>query len=166
MLTLIGNESLHLCATANVLQTGVLMCIALLLLLLCPLHFGINACNEWITYIGVVNVITTVLLFFDSSRLNLIFQLWGGHNRIDLNRLCDEVVATRKSHILWNQELNPSHLLHLCLFYLRGLYHLRWFWTFNLLSFVHLFKDCRIADGIEGKTERQVRKSTFNVSKV
>ena len=46
MLALMGNESLHLCAMANVLQTGVLMCIPPLLPLLCPLLFGINAHNE------------------------------------------------------------------------------------------------------------------------
>ena len=50
MLTLIGNESLHLCATTNVLQTGVLMCIAPLLPLLLLL-FGINARNECVTNI-------------------------------------------------------------------------------------------------------------------
>lgn len=46
MLALMGNESLHLCATANALQTGVLMCIPPLLPLLRPLLFGINARNE------------------------------------------------------------------------------------------------------------------------
>ena len=46
MLVLMGNESLHLCGTVNALQTGVLICIAPLLQLLCPLHFDINAHNE------------------------------------------------------------------------------------------------------------------------
>lgn len=51
-------------------------------------------------------------------------------------------------------------------------YCISWSIPSSLLSnlqfaeFCLLFKDCRIADGIEGKTERQVCKSTFNVSKV
>ena len=46
MLALIGNKPLHLCATVNALQIGVLMCITSLLPLVCLLLFSINARNE------------------------------------------------------------------------------------------------------------------------
>ena len=57
ILALMGNGSLHLFATVNALQTGILMCITSLLLLLRPLLFDINTCHELVTYIGFVNAI-------------------------------------------------------------------------------------------------------------
>ena len=46
ILTLMGNGSLHLFATVNALQTGILMCITSLLPLLRPLLFDINTHHE------------------------------------------------------------------------------------------------------------------------
>ena len=68
MLTLIGNESLHLCATANVLQTGVLMCIAPLLPLLLLL-FGINARNECVTNIWLCQCYNDDLGIFSTHHM-------------------------------------------------------------------------------------------------
>ena len=56
---LMDNEFLHLCATPRVLQMCALMCTALMLPLLCPLFYVMNACSKCVTYIGFINAIMT-----------------------------------------------------------------------------------------------------------
>lgn len=86
MLALMGNESLHLCETANALQTGALMCIPPLLPLHRPLLFGINARNEWVMYIGLVNVIMMILLFLDSLATPLFVSSFMRQDRDTVTR--------------------------------------------------------------------------------
>ena len=88
MLALIGNKPLHLCATVNALQIGVLMCITSLLPLVCLLLFSINAHNEWVSYIGLVIVIMMILLcfFFDSSTAPLFVSLSMRQDRNTVTR--------------------------------------------------------------------------------
>lgn len=76
--TSMGNESLHLFATSNVLQIGIMMCINSLLLLLCLLLFGANAQHEWVTYSCFVNVIWQFWYIFRTHQLPLYscLRLW------------------------------------------------------------------------------------------
>lgn len=72
-----GKKSLHLFATVNALQTGILMCLTPLFPLLRPLLFDINTRHEWETYIGYINAVWRFCYTFLDSSIYIPSSLWA-----------------------------------------------------------------------------------------